>query len=207
MFHICEGILASNKMVQNVLSTKENGRKAMNDFFGRITGLNCEVSKYNDPIKKQTILRFKDMSSKEKSQSNTIPEDERESFGTILVIYVSLKLDLNFLMNWPVTTRPWSICSEKGKGRDPSKSLFLNNLGKLNPTNPTNLAPEKIACCIVDGGRLIRLLPITNLKENTFFAWAEKLREYVEGLSGNTVYIVFDNYDYPDDYPDDYLAP
>ena len=83
----------------------------MNDFFGRFTGPNCQDSKYNDPIKKQTILRFKDMSGKEKSQSNTITEDESESFGTILAIYDSLKLDLNFLMNWPVTTRTWSICS------------------------------------------------------------------------------------------------
>ena len=75
-------------------------------------------------------------------------------------------------MNWPVTTRPWSICSEKGKGRDLSKSLFRNNLEKLNPTN---FAPEKIACCIVDGGRLIRLLSITNLKENTFFSLGRKI--------------------------------
>ena len=65
------------------------------------------------------------------------------------------------------------------------------------------MAPEKIAWCIVDGGRLIRLLRITNLKENTFLAWAERLQEDVEGLPGNTVHIAFDNYDYPDDY----LAP
>ena len=102
----------------------------MNDYFGRFTGPNCQVSKYHDPIKKQTILRFKDMSGKEKSQSNTIPEDESESFGTTLAIYYSLKFDLNFLMNCPVTTRPCSICSEKGKVSDPSKSLFRNNLEK-----------------------------------------------------------------------------
>ena len=52
------------------------------------------------------------------------------------------------------------------------------------------MAPGKIDCCIVDGGRLIRLLPITNLKENTFLAWAERLREFVEGLPGNTVRII-----------------
>ena len=45
LFHISEGILVSNEMVQNVLSAKENGRKAMKDFFGRFTGPNCQVSK------------------------------------------------------------------------------------------------------------------------------------------------------------------
>ena len=111
------------------------------------------------------------MPGEEKSQSNTIPEDESELFGTILAIYDSLKLDLNFLMNWPVTTRPFSICCEKGKGRDASKSLFRNNLEKFNPTNPTNLLKRLLIQMIVllhqkEDNRKGRVRKINHLSQN-----------------------------------------
>ena len=125
-------------MIKNVLSAKQNRRKAMNYFLDRFTGPNPQVAKYNDPITKQPILRFEDSYGKKETPGNTIPEDESESFGTVLAKYDSLKLDMKFLMNWPVTNKPWSICGEKGKGRNVAKSLFRNNIERSNPTLPKN---------------------------------------------------------------------
>ena len=100
-------------------------------------------------------------------------------------------------MNWPVTSKLWSICVEKGNSGDPSKSLFRNNFQKMNPTKATNSIPTYIECSIVDAEKLTHMLPISYLRDNTLFAWAERLGGYIKALLGNTVHIIFDNYDFP----------
>ena len=196
LVHLSDGIVASEEMVANVLSAKENGKKGMNDFIARFTSSEHKFA-FSDPIKKQPVHVFETM-TKSKTKENSIPEDECESFGSVLAIFENIKLDLKYLMNWCLTSKPWMICKEYGKSRDPNKSLFRNNLLLLNPTKGTNTTPTDINCCIADGGRLLHLLGISNLKEKTFKAWAETICNYLESLPGNILHIAFDNYEEPE---------
>ena len=36
-------------------------------------------------------------------------------------------------LNWPVATKPWSICNASGENRSSNKSYFCNILLQLNP--------------------------------------------------------------------------
>ena len=67
LVHISDGISVSDEMIKNVLSAKQNRRKAMNYFLDRFTGPNPQVAKYNDPITKQPILRFEDSHDKKEN--------------------------------------------------------------------------------------------------------------------------------------------
>ena len=78
----------------------------------------------------------------------TIAEDENESFGETFACFNNQTLNLCQIMNWPVTNKPYSICSEDDKAN--TKSLFRNKLQSLCPVAPTNFAPKCVSASVVD---------------------------------------------------------
>ena len=80
----------------------------------------------------------------------------------------SQKVNLKYIKNWPVATKPWAICNAPGKRITNSKSLFCNNLLALCPSQPEIPAPQSSECCIVDAMRIVRIIPISDPDENAF---------------------------------------
>ena len=103
-------------------------------------------------------------------------------------------LNLRMIMNWPVTSKPFAIAAEDGRILNSFKSLFRNCLQLLSPVQPTPMPPPNIAACIVDAMRVVRIIPIKDIRPPTFASWASNLFNYIELLPGNTVHIIFDNY-------------
>ena len=60
---------------------------------------------YYAPIKKQVVKLFKEGNAKKK---HSIPEDKGQSFADILSIFDNKNLDLRKIMEWSVTSKPWS---------------------------------------------------------------------------------------------------
>ena len=58
-------------------------------------------------------------------KKHSITEDEKESFGSILSIFKSQKLNLKYIMNWPVTIKPWTICKAPGKLKQIQSHCFV----------------------------------------------------------------------------------
>ena len=73
---------------------------------------------------------------------STIAEDENKSFGEISACFDNPTLNLRRIMNWPVTNKLYSICSEDDKVKANTKPLFWNKLQSLCPVAPTNFAPK-----------------------------------------------------------------
>ena len=86
---------------------------------------------------RQNLITFGDKGKKKKATS--IPGDEGQSFADILTRYDNNIFDFEYLMMWPVTTRPWSICNEEKKSRNNSISLLKNNLQKMAPIKSVNI--------------------------------------------------------------------
>ena len=108
---------------------------------------------YMDPIKKQPVHTFASL-GKDKTKVSIIG-DEGHSYGAILAEFVGQEEAryMHAIMDWPITSKPWSIC------RSLSKSQFLS------PVTSSSLAPISIDCCIVDAMRVVR---IKDLKPFTF---------------------------------------
>ena len=101
----------------------------MNEFFKRITEKNekertITEKSYQDPIKKQKLVIFGSNQKKKKLLSTT--EDEIESYGETSR-FDNKKLDHGMIMNWPVTSKPYSICGENEKHAPDVNQIFVTN--------------------------------------------------------------------------------
>ena len=115
LINISTGEKASTDFIENFKTRYDRGTVGMNEIFKRITEKNEEErtipeKSYYDPIKKQNLIIFGSNQKKKKLLSTT--EDENESYGEILTRFDNKKLDLRMIMNWPVTSKPYSICGE-----------------------------------------------------------------------------------------------
>ena len=61
--------------------------------------------------------------------------------------------------------------------------------------------PNDIHTSIVDAMRIVRLIPITDVKPRTFRCWAINVLNYLNSLPGTIIHIVFDNYQYEYETP------
>ena len=68
-------------------------------------------------------------------------EDETKSFAEILSCFDEKKLNLKFIMNFPVTSKPYAICGVDGETRPNPKSLFRNKLQSLCSIKPLSNTP------------------------------------------------------------------
>ena len=127
----------------------------------------------------------------------SIVEDEGRSFAAIPNDFDQRKLDLNSIMHYLVTSKPWVICGEKGDSTPSCKSLFRNNLQLLSPAPVTNTVPADIGCCTVDAMRVVGIIPTSGLPSTTYKAWADRIVNYLRELPGSSVHLVFDDYSPP----------
>ena len=79
-------------------------------------------AKNNDTLKKQKIYMFNTSNKRKKHQ--TIPEDKEKE-----------KLDLKHVLQRPVLSKPWGICSKVEQRRSSSMFLFRNNLQLISPSH------------------------------------------------------------------------
>ena len=169
--NIYDGTIASDEMVQNVLSARKAVEDTKADFFTQFTAIGAAAdrkrAKYSDPIKKQTIYTFTNQQEKKKKHQ-TIPEGDGESLGNVLAQFDEKRLDLKHVLQWPVTSKPWAIYSKVDQKRSSSESLFVNNLQLISPVPCTTTVPPKVLCCIVDLIRVVKMIPMTNLTPPTF---------------------------------------
>ena len=171
----------------------------MAEFFTHLTTTGADVTdlkraKYNDQIKKQKIYTFTNQQQKKKKHQ-TIPEDECESLGNVLAQFDEIRLDLKHVLQWPVTSKPWTICSKVDQRRSSSKSLFRNNLQLISPSPYMTTVLSDVSCCIVDAMRVVKMIPITNLTPPTILGCAKRLYNYMKQLPRTVIHIVFDGYE------------
>ena len=72
------------------------------------------------------------------------------------------------VMNWSVTSKPYSICRENLKAQSNRKSDFRNKLQLMSSLKPTNIPPTDIKICVVDAMRVLRLIRIGTIQPPTF---------------------------------------
>ena len=151
----------------------------MNEFIARFTFQenNFSQNTYYDSIKKRKVVSFVTNRSKKIS---TIAEDENKSFDEIFACFDNQTLNLCQIMNWLVTNKLYSICSEDDKVKENTKSLFWNKLQSLCPVAPTNFAPKCVSASVVDAMRVVRIIPIKGTDPPLYSTWTKKLFAYIE---------------------------
>ena len=104
---------------------------------------------------------------------STIAKDENKFFGEIFACFDNQMLNLCQIMYWLVTNKPCSICSEDGKVKANTKSLFRNKLQSLCPVAPTNFAPECVSASVVDAMKVVQIIPMKGTNLPLYSTWAK----------------------------------
>ena len=99
------------------------------------------------------------------------------------------------VLQWPVTSKPWAICSKVDQRRSSSKSMFRNNLQLISPSPCMATVASDVSCCVVDAMRVVKMIPITNLIPPTFSGWAKRLYNYMKQTPETVIHTVFDVYE------------
>ena len=101
-------------------------------------------------------------------------------------------------MEWPVTSKPWSICKEENKSRANQISLFRNHLELFSSIPPTTTLPQGIHISVVDAIWVVKPIPVSKLKSRTFkyWYWAINILNHLNLLPGAEIHLVFDDYQY-----------
>ena len=191
LVNVCDGTIASDEVVRTVLSARKTGEDAMTEFFTRFTTTGADVT---DPNKEAEDLHVHQPAIIKKKHQ-TVPEDECESLGNVLAQFDEKRLDLKHVLQWPVTSKPWAICSKVYQRRSSSKSLFRNNLQFIYPSPCMKTVPSDASCCIVNVMRVVKMIPITNLTPPTFLGWEKPLYNYMKQLPRTVIHIAFDVYE------------
>ena len=114
---------------------KERGVEAMKQFEVRFTiQESTEMSKksYYDTIPRQKVITFQSTKPKKKL---TMDEDETKSFAEILSCFDEKKLNLKFIMNFPVTSKRYAICGDDGETRANQNHYLETNYNHFFQSN------------------------------------------------------------------------
>ena len=174
MASIATGEIATEEMKEDIIDIKERGKIARNEFISRFTKDGSKQS-YYDPIKQQPVKLFEKKTDKTK---NSITIDECQSFTEIFARFNQKTLDLRQIMEWPLTSEPWSIINEDEKSRANRKHVFRNNLQDISPVPRTCKIPNNISTTIIDVMRVLRMIPIAGIKHRTFKSWADAIMRF-----------------------------
>ena len=89
-----------------------------------------------------------------------------------------------------------AIGVEDRKLRSNSRPFFSNKLRLIYRTKPSSSPTKNKTANAVDAVRIMRVIPIKDLYPAKFTVRVKKILSYIEGLTGKTLHLVFDNYIY-----------
>ena len=135
IINFATGKIATDDMKYDFIDLKERGEFSPDGFVGKFTQESTKLN-YYDPIKRQPLKLFEKKTIKKKHSK---PEDEYQSFTNIFAMYDEKKLDLNKIMYYWVTSKPWAIFNEDEKSSNNNKHLLRNHLQNLSPIPKTHI--------------------------------------------------------------------
>ena len=174
--NFASGEIATEEIINDIIDSKNRREVARNEFIQRFKK-NYSKLKYDDPIKRNQLKLFEKETRKKK---HSIPEDEGQSSTKFLAIFDQKKLNLRKIIDYCVTSKPWSVANEYERSRGNNKSLFRNYLQSESAASKLQKSPYNISSSIVvDTSRVVRLISIARLKQRTFKSWTDRIISYL----------------------------
>ena len=123
-----------------------------------------------------------------RKKKHSIPEDEGQSSTKFLAIFDQKKLNLRKIIDYCVTSKPWSVANEYERSRGNNKSLFRNYLQSESAASKLQKSPDNISSSIIDTTRVVRLISISGLKQRTLKSWADRIISYLCATPGKNCF-------------------
>jgi hypothetical protein len=189
---ISSGVIASHKVVIDLMKAKELGEAAKEKFIQtRLT--EPITSSFFDPIKNMKLGTFGTMAKTKtfKVNSKMIPLQASEDlFAKISLVAQIRSLDMRAVFKYPLGPFPWSLAEPIGTLKKTSKSSLLHKLeGKVDPVESIN---GNYALVIVG----MAYVQQSKISDTTFGEFAMNLFKRILsiGQSANRIDVIFDDY-------------
>ena len=192
LMSISTGILASDKVTHDMLSAKDLGKIAMEEFV--CDRLGKERAKcFFDPIKLMKLGTFATMNKTKncKVNSRIVPlQATKDLFAKISFVAQIRSIDMRSIFQFPLGPLPWSLAEPIGSLKKTSKAALLHKLeGKVHPIESIQ-GPHML---IVNGMAYVQQ---TKVADKTFGDFALDLlqRILLIGVRATRIDVIFDDY-------------
>ena len=193
--NIQTGKAATAEISESLLNIESKGREKHNNFVSECME-NSE--RFEKSISKITLRTFADQGARNKRASNTVVKElrcTRDLFGWIVVITAKRKVDLEYLLQYPLTTVHLTMCRTNGTMVSIAHGKKSDLFRVLEEKVTIHGSATSIKSSIIDGNFLPHCLPL-NLPP-TYGGLSKAFLAIVLNQPSKWVDIVFDTYEEP----------
>ena len=187
---ISTGILANEKVTHDMLSAKDLGKIAMEEFVCDCLGKDRAKCFY-DPIKLMKLGTFATMNKTKncKVNSRIVPlQATKDLFAKIPFVAQIRSIDMRSIFQFPLGPLTWSLAEPIGSLKKTSKAALLHKLeGKVHPVESIQ-GPHTL---IADGMAYVQQ---TKVADKTFGDFDLLQRILVIGVRATRIDVIFDDY-------------
>lgn len=186
LFNISTGKAAIKKTEEFLLKILEVGDENRSKFIEECSN---DITRFEKPIKKNAISTFANEGVKYSVRHKNSTQElklERDLVSKILLLSLDNKIDLQLVLNYPLTPVPLSLCNLDGTIVKTNKAALLSILQSFD-TDPED--PPFIDAIIVDGFFFLHLIKD---HPTTFEALARFILSRLCALKGKEIHLVFD---------------
>ena len=196
LVNIASGVLATEKISNDLLAAEELGEKAYQKFKRERLEVEHGTTghvKFHNPLNRLNLKTFSDVAKKTEvkgNHKNIMIMNDKYLFGRMVLIGQSRNLQMKDVLSHPLGPIPYELASVDGSIRKNCKSSLGKEL--LKNSAPVTVITQPKAC-ILDGMSFVHRLSPTM---STFSAAAESLLRMILRDSGDCqrIDVVFDVY-------------
>lgn len=206
VINISSGLAATSQVSKSLLNAFQDGKELMKNFIAeRLEPLSQSSKSFHGPIKKSSLLTFKEM---QKSTRVTIGNKKKNVAVSSEVVYqralalakVRPDVNLSTVLSHPIGSVPSSLFMEDGTRRKTTKSDLLHELEKTADSSVKELPeslPSMPTAYIVDAMALLQRMNTKHMK--TFNDVGLSFMNSIAKLFSisTEIHVVFDRYDDP----------
>ena len=191
---ISNGVLATGKDRDDLLSAREKGEAAIETFIETRLLKGTTMSMF-DPVKKLKLGTFSSMCKNMKTTCKNKEVSLRAStslFAQICIVMQRREIDLKKVFKYPLRPFPWSFAGQNGELKKTSKVAILHAWKKMSSLWMT-IHTTHNHVCIIDGMALIQMIKSSGM---TYAKLADELLKAVLARNKKAVKtdVVFDVY-------------
>jgi len=157
LVNIQTGKAATNEITDSLLSVEEKGREKHDAFVSECAD---DAARFEKAITRNRLKTFADQSAK--NRSNPIVQElrcTRDLFGRIAIIAAKRQVDFEYLLTYPLTPVPLTMCRTDGTLVTMAHGTKSDLFAVLESRVAVHGSPTKVKATVIDGNFLLHCLP------------------------------------------------
>lgn len=197
LYNIQTGKACSDEVCQSLLKVPDRGKALHLQFIEECTS---DEDRFERPIKKAVLKTFTENGARNKKGADRKVAElkcTRDLMGRLVILAAQRELDLAHIFTYPLTPIPLTMCHPDEALVKTNKDSLLHLLEEKQD-QAARQDPRNIACCIIDGQYLLRILPPSATIPPDYGGLARSiLSQAIAVQKTRTIVIAFDDYPQP----------